>query len=191
MLLTNYKLFYDKSGKLTSIYDEFGRQLVFDPESKTFEESDPLTKTLGLREAEAGQQLDISDRPVEPPDLAEAIAQKQAEIIEAAYEAQNELVAGYAPAEQASWDKKLVEAEAILSSTNIEDAPVLKEEAIIFTGAATETDILNATLFLAGEIKTKSQQLYVASAQIAGKRTLLWNQAENAETVEELEQIVW
>ena len=186
-----YKIFYDRNGKVSSVHRESdGAQLAFNPETKIFNETDPLVIELRGWEAENGE-LDLSDKAKEKPTIADVRENKQQEIIDAAYDAQNELVAGYAPAEQTSWDKKLIEAAAISHSQNLADAPILQAEAEIMSGATTQEDLLNATLFLAGEIQQKSQQLYVASAQIAGKRTLLWNKVEAATTIEEIEAIAW
>jgi hypothetical protein len=135
--------------------------------------------------------LDLSQTPTPPTTLRDAKLKKQEEIIELAKVAQEELVWGYAPAEQASWDRKLTEAKAIIASNNIEDAPILKVEAIAFSGAQIEEDIFAATLFLAEEIINKSEQLYLASAQIAGRRTKLWNQVEAAGTLLEVQAISW
>jgi hypothetical protein len=96
-------------------------------------EDDPLVVELRAWEIENGA-LDLSDRPVDPLTLEQFKAQKKQEIIAIASAKQEELVAGFAPPEQASWSRKVAEAKAFLASGVIEDAPMLKAEAIAISG---------------------------------------------------------
>lgn len=186
----SYKLFYNDQGILDAINDPLGSSLLFDPATKTFEESDPLTIALRSWEQENGE-LDLSDRLVDPLTLDQAKAQKKQEIIAIAIAKQEELVAGFAPPEQASWGRKVAEAKAFLASGVIEDAPMLRVEAISMSGATNDTAILQYTQGLANKILAKSEAMYSNSAQIAGTRTRLVTQIEAAQTIEELNVIVW
>lgn len=190
MSLSDYQLFYNDFGKLQAIANNHGYQLKFNSETKAFDETDPLTKQLRSLEAETGKSLDLSDLPY-IDSLSELKTKKQQQLVEWAKHEQEALVADYSPAEQASWDRKVAESQKILVSNNLSDAPIIKTEAIAFSGAQTEVDILAATLNLAQVIVYKSELLYLASAEIAGRRSRLWNQIEAAATIEELFLIVW
>lgn len=147
---------------------------------------------IELREIEAQYgKLDLSTRPVEPLTLEQAKAQKKQEIIAIASAKQEELVAGFAPPEQASWGRKVAEARAFLASGLIEDAPMLRVEAIAMSKATGDTAIFQYTQGLAKKILQKSEEMYLGSAAISGKRTLLVGQIETAKTIEELNLIVW
>jgi hypothetical protein len=136
-------------------------------------------------------KLDLSDRPVDPLTLEQLKAQKKQELIAIASSKQEELVAGFAPPEQASWSRKVAEAKTFLASGVIEDAPMLKAEAIAISGATNNTVILRYTQGLATKILQKSEEMYLGSATIAGKRTKLVGQAEAVKTTQELNAIVW
>jgi hypothetical protein len=188
MINNYYLVFRNSEGVVDAINkQETGESLPLPLEGN---EDHPLIVELRSLEAQHGE-LDVSDRPVEPETLEAAKLAKQKEIIEAAKEAQTALVADYAPAEQASWDKKLAQAEKIIESNDFEDAPILAIEAKVFSGATTADELLTATLFLATKIKSKSEQLYAISAQISGKRTKLWNQLQAAKSFEELHLVTW
>lgn len=185
-----YQVFRNNLGQVDAINNKDGVSLPYDPITKTFDENSYLVMDLRDWEQLHGA-LDLSDRPIEPQSL-ELIKQiKQQEIIDLAKLEQNALVADYAPPEQASWDRKIVEAKKFLVSNDLQDAPTLKIEAVVFAEAETEAEALVATKALAGAILAKSEQLYQASAQIAGKRARLWNQIEFAQSMEEVENIVW
>lgn len=185
-----YRIFRNDLGIVDAISSPTGASLPYNPTTKTFDEEHPLT--IALREWETvNGELDLSDALVEFESLEFAKKLKQQEIIEAAKEEQNALVADYAPPEQASWNKKVEQAEAILQSNDLDDAPILAIEAKVFSGAEAIEDVLATTLFLASTILTRSNQLYQASASISGKRARLWNQIESAQSFEEIQQIVW
>jgi hypothetical protein len=153
-------------------------------------ETTPLVMELRAWEAENGV-LDLSDRPVEPLTLEQAKASKKQELIAIAAAKQEELVAGFAPPEQASWTRKVAEAKTFLASGLIEDAPMLRVEAIVMSKATGDTVIFQYTQGLAKKILQKSEEMYLGSAAIAGKRTLLVGQIEAAKTFEELNAIAW
>lgn len=186
----DYKIFRNNLGKVTAVNDPFGSSLIFDPGTKTFDETDSLTIALRQWEAENGK-LDLSDRPIEPLSLDGAKVQKKQEIVEIAIAKQEELVAGFAPPEQASWGRKVAEAKAFLASEKIEDAPMLRAEAIAISGAKTESIVLKYTQGLASKILAKSEAMYLDSAQIAGTRTRLLSQVEYCKTIQELNAIAW
>jgi hypothetical protein len=184
---------YNLIGKLDSIYTEVGGINVpirFNPESKTFDEDDPLVITLRAWEAENGA-LDLSDRPIDPISLDQAKAQKKQEIVSIAAAKQEELVAGFAPPEQASWTEKVGKAKAFLASGKIEDARMLRDEAIAICQSKSDAVILRYTQGLATKVLQKSEQMYSTSAIIAGTRTRLLTAVEAAKTFEELNAIAW
>lgn len=185
-----YKVFRDNLGAVRAINSPEGNGLPYDPNTKSFDEAHPLTIALREWEAENGV-LDLSTRPVEPLTLEQAKAQKKQEIIAIASAKQEELVAGFAPPEQASWARKVAEAKAFLASGLIEDAPMLRVEAIAMTKATGDTVIFQYTQGLAKKILSKSEEMYLNSAAISGKRTLLSVQIEAAKTFEELNAIAW
>jgi hypothetical protein len=185
-----YKIFRNDLGVVDAIATNEGASLLFDPLAKTFDESDRLTIELREWEKENGV-LDLSDRPVDPLTLEELKAQKKQELIAIASAKQEELVAGFAPPEQASWSRKVAEAKTFLASGVIEDAPMLKAEAITISGATNNTVILRYTQGLASKILQKSEEMYLGSATIAGMRTKLVGQVEAAKTTEELNAILW
>jgi hypothetical protein len=150
----------------------------------------PLVMELRAWEAENGV-LDLSTRPVDPLTLEQAKAQKKQSLIAIAAAKQEELVAGFAPPEQASWARKVAEAKAFLASGLIEDAPMLRVEAIAMTNATNNTVIFQYQYGLAKKILSKSEEMYLSSAAISGKRTLLSVQIETAKTIEELNAIAW
>lgn len=153
-------------------------------------ENHPLVIELRAKEALYGK-LDLSDRASSPLSLEQAKAQKKQEIIEIASLKQEELVAGFAPPEQASWARKVGEAKAFLASENIKEAPMLRAEAIAISGAKTESIVLKYTQELAFKILAKSEAMYLESAIIAGTRTKLLTQIEYSKTFEELNAIAW
>ncbi len=185
-----YKIFRNSLGIVDQINSPLGARLPYDLVTKSFDESHELTIALREWEKENGE-LDLSDRPVDLLTLDQAKAQKKQSIIAIAMQAQEELVAGFAPPEQASWGRKLAEAKAFLASGLIEDAPMLKVEAIALSNAKNNTVILQYTQGLASKILAKSEAMYSDSAIIAGTRTRLMTQVEAAKTIEELNAIVW
>lgn len=185
-----YRIFYNDLGVVDAVNSPDGDSLPFDSLTKTFDETDPLT--IALREWEASKgALDLSDRPIEPQSIEQFKASKKQEIVAIAIQKQEELVAGFAPPEQASWTRKVAEAKAFLASGLIEDATMLKVEAIAMSKATGNTAIFQYTQGLAKKILHKSEEMYLNSAAIAGKRTLLVGQIETAKTFEELNLIVW
>lgn len=185
-----YKIFYNDLGVVDAVNSLDGATLPYDTTDKTFDESDPLTIALRSWEQVNGK-LDLSDRPVEPQTLDQAKTQKKQEILAIAMQAQEFLVAGFAPPEQASWGRKVAEAKAFLASGKIEDAPMLKVEAIALSGATNDIVILKYTQGLASKILAKSEAMYLDSAIIAGTRTRLLGQIEAASSIEQLNVIVW
>jgi hypothetical protein len=188
-----FEQIYDSLGKLESIYTtENGIQvpLVFDSKTKTFDESDRLTILLREWEKENGA-LDLSDRSPDPITLEQAKALKKQEIIEIAAIKQEELVAGFAPPEQASWSKKVSDSEAFLASGKIEDAGMILPEAIAICESKDENVIYRYTQGVAKTVLGKSKQMYAATATIAGTRTRLVEQIKAATTFEELNKITW
>jgi hypothetical protein len=185
-----YTIYRNNLGQVDAINALSGSSLVFDPLTKTFDESHPNTIALREWEKENGT-LDLSDRPVDPITLDQAKNQKKQEIIAIAINKQEELVAGFAPPEQASWARKVSEAKAFLASSLIEDAPMLKVEAIAISGATNNTVIFQYTQGLANKILSKSEEMYLSSATISGKRTNLSAKIEAAKTFEELNAIAW
>lgn len=186
----SYKIFRNDLGVVDAIATTQGASLLFDPQTKTFDESDPLTIELREWEAENGA-LDLGDHPVDPLTLEQAKAQKKQQIIAIAAAKQEELVAGFAPPEQASWSRKVTEAKAFLASGVIEDAPMLRVEAIALSGATNETVILRYTKGLASKILAKSEEMYLSSAAIAGTRSKLVATIEACHNDEELNAVVW
>ncbi len=186
-----YKLFYNQFGEVDAINRTTdGATIPWNNQTQAFDEEHPLVIELRQWEAE-NEPLDLSNQAVPAISIEQHKQQKQQEIINIAKFEQEALVADYAPAEQASWDRKVAESKAILQSNNLADAPILEVEAKVFSQATSEPDILAATLFLAGEILNKSNQLYAASAAIAGKRSRLWNAIAQAEAIESVELISW
>jgi hypothetical protein len=185
-----YKIFRNILGHVDAINDIHGASLPYDPITKTFDESNPLTISLRQYEAINGA-LDLSDHPVAPLTLEQAKIQKKQEIIAIASIKQEELVQGFAPPEQASWSRKVTEARAFLASGEIKDAPMLRTEAIAISGATKEAIILKHTQGLATKILQKSEEMYMDSATIAGKRTNLLGQIEVANTPQEIEKVTW
>lgn len=60
-----YRLFYNNLGQLDAIASPSGASLLFNPQTKTFDEAHPLTVELRAWEQENGA-LDLSDREPEP-----------------------------------------------------------------------------------------------------------------------------
>lgn len=180
-----YQVFRNSQGIVDAINRSDGISIDLPLQS-----TDSLVLELRAWEAENGA-LDLSDRPVDPLTLEQAKAQKKQEIVAIAIAKQEELVAGFAPPEQASWGRKVAEAKAFLASGLIEDAPMLKVEAIAMSKATGNTVIFQYTQGLAKKILQKSEEMYLGSAALAGKRTLLVGQIETAKTIEELNAIAW
>lgn len=180
-----YQVFRNSQGIVDAINRSDGVSIDFPLQS-----ADPLVLELRAWEQENGA-LDLRSRPVEPESIEQCKASKKQEIVAIASAKQEELVAGFAPPEQASWARKVAEAKAFLASSLIEDAPMLKVEAIAMTGATNNTVIFQYTQGLAKKILSKSEEMYLNSAAISGKRTLLSVQIETAKTIEELNAIAW
>jgi hypothetical protein len=188
-----FKKYYNSLGVLESIYSfEHGINfpLPFNWQNKTFDESDARVIALRQWEKENGD-LDLSDRPLDPVTLDQAKAEKKQEITSIAAAKQEELVAGFAPPEQASWSRKVSEAKAFLASGKIEDAPMLKAEAIAISQSKSDAVIYKYSQGLAAKILQKSEEMYISSAGIAGKRTNLLGGVEAAKTFDELNAILW
>lgn len=186
----SYKIFRNDLGVVDAIATTQGASLLFDPETKTFDENDVLTIELRSWEAENGK-LDLSDRQPDPLTLEQAKEQKKQEIIAIAAAKQEELVAGFAPPEQASWSRKVIEAKALLASGLIIDAPMLRVEAIALSEAKDDKVILKYSKGLAAKILQKSEEMYLNSAAIAGTRTRLLGEAEGAITFEKIAEVNW
>jgi hypothetical protein len=143
---------FNNLGKLDQIIRRpDGASVLFYSATGEFDEANPVTKSFRQWESFNGA-LDLSDRPVDPLTLEQFKAQKKQEIIAIASAKQEELVAGFAPPEQASWARKVAEAKTFLASGVIEDAPMLKVEAIAISGATNNTVILRYTQGLASDI---------------------------------------
>lgn len=153
-------------------------------------EDNPLVIELREWEKEHGA-LDLSSRIIDPLTLEQAKAQKKQEIIAIAMTKQEELVAGFAPPEQASWVRKVAESKSFLASGKIEDAPMLRVEAIALSGAKKDNVIYQYTQGLAARILQKSEQMYLESAEIAGKRSRLVAEVDKCETFELLSAVAW
>jgi hypothetical protein len=184
---------YNSLGQLDSVYTIYNGihvPLSYNSQDKTFDESDHLTIALREWEAENGK-LDLSDRPIDPISLDQAKAQKKQEITSIAAAKQEELVKGFAPPEQASWTEKVGKAKAFLASGKIEDAGMLRDEAIAICQSQSDAVVLRYTQGLATKVLQKSEQMYSTSATIAGTRTRLLTAVEAAKTFEELNKIAW
>jgi hypothetical protein len=182
-----FRIFRNSIGVVDAVNNARGESL---PLPLSDYEDDPLVIELREWEQENGK-LDLSDRLVEPQSIEQAKASKKQEIVAIASAKQEELVAGFAPPEQASWGRKVAEAKAFLASGLIEDAPMLRVEAIAMSKATGNTVIFQYTQGLAKKILQKSEEMYLGSAAIAGKRTLFVGQIEAAKTIEELNAIAW
>lgn len=64
-----YRFFYNNEGKLDAINQEDGASLPYNPQTKTFDESHPLTQKLREWETTNGT-IDLKDLPIESPVLA-------------------------------------------------------------------------------------------------------------------------
>lgn len=131
------------------------------------------------------------DRRVTGTALEQAKARKQFEIIERAKTEQDNLVADYSPAEQNSWSRKVAEAKLVLSTENLADANLLRTEVTVLSGATEESEILDRTIEFAKIILAKSEELYLASAAISGKRSKLWLMVDSLRSIEEVEAVEW
>lgn len=180
--MINYKLLYSNDGKLTAIHDDQGRQLIFYPGSKTFDETHYLTKKLRESELSASKKLSLDDvSPIRTEeDLGigeELLSTEQIEIIK-----------------DKDIDKKLNYLIAQLNKPN-SSSDISKLEQQINLNQKTTVDILTKLTDLAiaaddspdlNHIKELIKTLSQAVAVLAGDMDKLKSETSKAANVEEL-----
>lgn len=72
-MLSEYQIYYYDNGEASAVYSPNGRQLIYNPTDKTFDESHSLTKELRSQEQKEGTELDLSDRLPQEPAIAVGI----------------------------------------------------------------------------------------------------------------------
>lgn len=165
-----------------------GASVLFDFQTKTFDELDNLTKQLRDWEIENGE-LDLSDIPPLPPPLELVRQQAIDRITQETIYRQEALVAGYASAERDTWDMKIAQAKLFLETNDFDKADILESEAIAFTGISDRKKLELVMNGLATKILTKASALPKASAALSGKRNkliALISKSENINFIESL-----
>jgi hypothetical protein len=131
-------------------------------------------------------EFTLDDQPVNPLSLQELKDAKKLEVITEAYLKQQSLVSDFAPPEQATWARKVDECKKLLAGEKLDNLPMIKAESIALADSTDELVVTAYANNLANKIVTKSEQLYIASAQIAGNRARLCATIDSIKDIKEL-----
>lgn len=178
----DYKLLYSDDGKLNAVYDDQGRQLIYHPHTRQFDESHFLTKRLREIESAEGKKLNLDDiKPIKLNDelvstLAEEIlGTDQVEIIK---NKELDTKLNYLVAKLALIEKKLNNTSVEFDTSRLESQISLNQKAIIeilgkLTDLAIAADDSLDMENIKDLIKVLSQNLSAVALDLGGLKSEL------------------